>query len=66
MDLNSQFFSKYPSYLEPGNTIITDGWSGYNFLDEMAEYTHDKHIHGGGDFGFGLNSTSHIEIILGK
>jgi len=32
----------------------------------MTEYTHDIHIHGGGDFGYGLNSTSHIESIWGK
>ena len=22
-------------YVEPGNTIITDGWSGYNFLGSL-------------------------------
>lgn len=26
-------------------------------------YTHIKHVHGGGDFGFGRESTSHIESI---
>ena len=32
----------------------------------MAEYTHNKDIHGGGDFGYALNSTSHIESIWGQ
>ena len=50
-------------YVEPGNTIVTDGWSGYDFLSNTDDYRHDRHVHGGGDFGYGLNSTSHIESI---
>ena len=42
MDLNSQFFQSIQVMVEPGNTIITDGWFSYNFLDEMAEYTQDN------------------------
>ena len=41
-----------------------DGWAGYSFLDNPnSGYTRIPHIHGGGDFGFGLESTSHIESI---
>lgn len=32
-------------YVEPGNTIIIDGWSGYNFLGNLDNYSHDIHIH---------------------
>ena len=35
-------------YVELGNTIITDGWSDYNFLGSMDNYSHDIHIHRGG------------------
>ena len=50
-------------YIEEGNTIITDGWAGYNFLNNNSSYNHITHIHGGGDFGFGIQSTSHIESL---
>ena len=47
-----------------GNNIITDGLTSYNFLDRIdSGYTHIKFVHGGGDFGFGRESTSHIESI---
>ena len=47
-----------------GNRIVTDGWSGYDFLDHPnSGYIRSKHIHGGGDFGYGIDSTSHIESI---
>ena len=50
--------------LKKGNNIITDGFVSYNFLDRInSGYTHIKHIHGGGNFGFGCESTSHIESI---
>ena len=37
------------------NNIITDGWSGYDFLDtDDAEYDHEVHVQGlGGNFWFG-------------
>lgn len=51
-------------YIGKGNTIISDGWTGYVFLDsDNSEYLHDTHNHGHGDFGFGLNSTSSIESL---
>ena len=49
------------NYIEQGNTIICDGWSGYQFIDTLVGYTWITHIHGGDDFGYGLISTSHIE-----
>ena len=49
--------------VEKGNIIVTDGWSGYSFVKSLAFYSRDVHIHGGGDFGLGVNSTSHIESI---
>lgn len=36
----------------------------YNYLDDVNSwYTHIKHNHGAGSFGFGIQSTSHIESI---
>jgi hypothetical protein len=53
------------NHIRENNTIITDGWSAYNFLDD-SNYIHEVHIHGPqGNFGFGLHSTSHIEGIWG-
>lgn len=51
------------NYIEKGNKLITDGWNGYSFIDEMNGYSREVHIHGASDFGFGINSTSHIESI---
>ena len=49
-------------YIENGNTIITDAWRSYNFLDNAdSEIQHLVHNHGHGDFDLGQNSTSHIE-----
>ena len=51
------------NHIKKNNNIITDGWSGYNFLDsDYAEYDHEVYVHGpDGNFGFGQHSTSHIE-----
>ena len=47
-----------------GNIIISDGWSGYNFLSQADSlYTHSVHNHGHGDFGVGLDSTSYIKSL---
>lgn len=36
-------------YVDKGNTIITDGWAGYSFLDEQElSYLRIQHIHRGG------------------
>lgn len=47
-----------------GNTIITDGWPSYSWLNQNnSGYRHIVHIHGRRDFGFGEQSTSHVESI---
>ena len=46
------------------NTIITDGWEGYNWIRDYRYY-HIIHIHGRHDFGSGNESTSCIESIWG-
>ena len=48
------------NFLE-GTHFTHDNWSGYNCLNNNINYTHEVHVHGGGDFGFGGHSTSHIE-----
>ena len=59
---NSDILKKFVyKYIEKGNTIVSDGWAGYNFLNNNQDYNHIVHIHGGGDFGFGITSTSYIE-----
>ena len=64
MDRSEATLKKFiMKYIEEGNTIITDGWAGYNFLNNNPSYNHITHIHGGGDFGFGIQSTSHIESL---
>lgn len=52
----------FTNHIYHGNHITHDGWLGYNFLNEEdSPWTHEVHNHGHGDFGFGENSTSHIE-----
>ena len=51
------------NYVLSGIHIVCDGWAGYAFIDNMEGYTREMHNHGGGDFGLGLSSTSHIESI---
>lgn len=47
-----------------GNNICTDGWQEYDYLDDpQSGYHRYRHNHGGGDFGFGIQSTSHIESL---
>ncbi len=37
---------------------------GYNWLDSnQSGYIHRKHIHDSHDFGYGMESTSHIESL---
>ena len=51
------------NHFKYNNNIITDGCSGYNFLDtDDIEYEHEVYVHDhGGNFGDGFHSTSHIE-----
>jgi transposase-like protein len=45
-----------------GNRIITDAAACYNWLnDPDSGYEHSVHNHGHGNFGEGMDSTSHIE-----
>ena len=46
-----------------GTHFTHDRWAGYNFLCNNINYTHESHHQGGGDFGIGLPSTSHIESV---
>lgn len=51
-------------YVESGNNICSDGWAAYNYLDNpLSGNHHYRHSHGSGDFGIGVQSTSHIETI---
>ena len=51
-------------YVCPGNTIITNQWAGYEWLNNpQSGYSHISFHHGNGSFGSGLQSTSHIEAI---
>ena len=48
----------------PGNIIVNDAWDVYFFLDDInSGYAHHVYNHGRGNFGNGLDSTSHIESI---
>ena len=49
-------------YIPPGNNIVTDGWNGYNFLNNIG-YTRYMHNHSRGDFGRGRESTSYAETL---
>ncbi len=45
-----------------GNIIVSDAWSGYSFLNDIHSCNiHHVYNHGRGNFGRGLDSTSHIE-----
>ena len=46
-----------------GTHFTHDGWTGYNFLSNNINYSHESHYHGNGDFGEGYHSTSHIESL---
>jgi len=47
-----------------GNTIISNRWGSYSFMDRPGPvYINLTHVHVHGNFGQGLNSTSHIEVI---
>ena len=44
-----------------GMHFTHDVWAVYSFLNNNINYTHESHHHGVGNFGFGFNSTAHIE-----
>ena len=35
------------NFIDGGNTIITDGWTGYNFINNFNDYAHEIHNHWG-------------------
>ena len=50
----------YNHIIRENNTIITDGWNVYNFLDD-SNYIHEVHAHRPqGNFDFGLHSINPI------
>ena len=51
------------NFIDSGNTIISDRWSGYNFISNFNESTLEVHNHGAGDFGTGMHTTSFIESL---
>lgn len=52
---------------EPGSTIITDGWRGYNFLSKPKNYRHEvKTISGSGKQAHGLLPHVHMVDSLVK
>jgi len=52
------------THIKTGNIVVTDGWSSYLWISEpYSGYVHSMHNHGAGNFGYGLDSTSHIEAL---
>ena len=63
--INLKYFIE--NHIEPGTNISHYSWPGYSFPnDNDSVWTHEVHIHGGGDFGYGAHSTSHIEQFWGQ
>ena len=58
---NLEIFVK--NHIEPGIKIVSDGWSGYRFLDneDTSVLEHKLFNHGGGNFSRGQYSAIHIE-----
>ena len=49
-----------------GNNIVTDGWGAYGWMNaHNSGYNRIIHIHGHHDFGYGEESTSHVESVWG-
>ena len=38
------------THIKHGNTIVTDIWTGYNWLGNDINYNHSTHCHGHGNF----------------
>ena len=60
---NNVYLKKFiEKYIKRGNNIISDGWSGYSFLNNNnSGYIHISYNNGAGNWGIGVHSTSHIE-----
>ena len=64
LEINQETLKSFIThYIEFGNTIATAGWFCYDFLLNNGDYHHDNHLHGDCNFGYGLNSASHLESI---
>ena len=57
--LKLEKFANQNFYL--GTHFTHDGWNGYAFLNNNIDFIHEEHLYGGGDLGYGNNSTSYIE-----
>ena len=66
IDRNTESLKEFEAKIvDKGNHIVIDWWIRYDFLEvPNSEYIRTKHIRGGGDFGYGRESISHIEFIL--
>ena len=64
-DRDESTMKKFCNRLIPkGNNIVTDGWASYDWIDDLnSGYRRFRHVHGRHDFGFGLQSTSHVKSI---
>ena len=64
-DRNTDIMKKIiKSHIKTGNIVVTDGWSAYSWLGHpFSGYIHSMHNHAAGNFGYGLDSTSHIEAL---
>ena len=65
LDRSEQTLKKFIEiYVKGGNSIVSDGWRGYYFLNhEESNYEHITTNHLIGNFGTGLQSWSHIEAL---
>lgn len=52
-------------FVPPGNNIVTNDWTGYNFLNDNG-YIRYEHSHGAGDFAEGEESNAHSEGLWGN
>ena len=54
-------------YIRPGNTLINDAWSGYNWISQPnSEFHHIIHNHRHGQVGYAVVSISHIEQLWSR
>lgn len=61
---NSTDLKIFVNHIVSITLIVHNGWNGYAFLnDDDSVYSEEEYNHGGGKFGNGLHSTSHIEGI---
>ena len=54
------------THIKPRNCIVSDLWDGYMWLGTDGIYHHSVRKFGHSDFGYGYESTSHIESVCGN